>query len=843
MITYRNLWAKTEPYKPLWQHMLDVGLTAKALMEESRYSVLLENICRWLGTERSKCIAFICYIAAMHDIGKCHPAFQQKDPAFEARLKAEGLYQYPPINPFRHEKYSEKVIRERILEEREYSNKKLFRNIAAVAGLHHQGKKSDIQLQALDRPEYETMQDELEAMCAETFGFEEIPLDKEEHIDAAFTEMTAIVILADWIASGKLTEAEDNDITTEEYVGRVYAKAVDAVRECGLGSSRGLQAAEEYSDIWHGLKEPRQMQQAANEASRKNPGLMIIEAPMGEGKTEAAILSATRMSGGSRGLYFALPTAATGNLMYERLKSIFDDKQIKLLHGSAWLVDEQSDSLPQRADVPEISQWLMPMRRGMLNQYAVGTVDQAMMAVLKVRYGVLRLLGLSDKVIIIDEVHAYDAYMLEIIKELLAWCGELGIPVIILSATLPKLKREQMVRAYSGNEGFKAISESYPLITSVCREKIEETPAGEATYKRELGIYKKCGMGDPQKMADEAVDFIEKHDACICVMANTVVTAQVVYEEIAKRTGGEIWLRLLHSAFPAYRRAEIEAECAATFGKGGKRPQKAILVATQIVEQSCDYSFDHMISELAPIDLLLQRSGRIMRHKDVGLWGRIPPAITVMLPDGNGFGASEFVYYCYILSKTRELLASTDKIAIPGDMRKMIETVYAGEPDEKDRAKWAEMIFNNTRQSATAKTVTMVLHRDGSFGLRENRDGLTADDMDTLAAATRLSEPSERVILIDETELPSPEMLSKCTTETARLLLQHGLTIRKSKVITQPCSGYKEPIECEGRLMGCRIYGMKNGRFRGEGNGIELEYILDDELGLMIKKKGEEDGI
>lgn len=845
MITYRDLWAKTDPYKSLWQHMLDVGLTAMALLNESRYSILLDNISSWLKVKTQNALMFVCYIASLHDIGKCHPVFQGMDPGFAEILKCEGLYQLPPeAESFRHEQYSSKVLL-RILKEQNIFKRDVRRNISAVVGLHHQGKRGTGCAIREDISEaYEKMQRELEAMCFEAFDFGEIEICENEHIDAAFTEICAIVILADWIASGKLAESEDKEADTASYLKHAYKKAVAAVHECGFEKTTGLEPVRDYCDMWSDITQPRQMQREVERSTRETPQLMIIEAPMGEGKTEAAILAATRMSEGKRGLYFALPTAATGNLMYERIEKLFSHKgigNVRLLHGSAWLIDEQSSMLPERKDIPEISRWLMPLRRGLLGQYAVGTVDQAMMSVLRVRYGVLRLMGLSDKVLIIDEVHAYDAYMTEIIKKLLAWCGELGIPVILLSATLPKAKREQLVRAYIGNAGFISTAKAYPLITRARSGQTAEIPAGEAAHKRELYIYKEHCLGDVERTASIAVDFIKEHDACICVMANTVMMAQEVYKAIKAQVNGNIWLGLLHSAFPAYRRNEIEKECASCFGKRGKRPDKAILVATQIVEQSCDYSFDHMISEIAPIDLLLQRSGRVLRHEGVGLWGKIPPAITVILPEKDDFGPSGFVYYEYLLGKTRELLENTEVIAVPGDMRRAIEAVYADEPKEGQLEQWAEMAFSDKLQSSAAESVAMKMPQKELFGLGEAQDIFAPDEEETLNAVTRLSEPSRKAILIDEADMPDESAIGNCSIEAARVLLRYGLTIRHSRLIIHPDSGYRKPVEGKGRLEGCYIYAMKNGRLSGEGKEGGLVYTLDNELGLIIKKKGDKD--
>ena len=124
---------------------------------------------------------------------------------------------------------------------------------------------------------------------------------------------------------------------------------------------------------------------------------------------------------------------------------------MRLLHAMAWLVEQQSvqPDVIQTEDERSARKWLEPMRRGMLESNAVGTVDQAMLAVMMVKYGVLRLLGLAGKVLVIDEIHAYDTYMSGILLCLLQWCKALEIPVVLLSATLPLAKKQQLLSVFT----------------------------------------------------------------------------------------------------------------------------------------------------------------------------------------------------------------------------------------------------------------------------------------------------------------------------------------------------------------------------------------------------------
>ncbi|MBQ3590315.1 MAG: DEAD/DEAH box helicase, partial [Clostridia bacterium] len=212
-------------------------------------------------------------------------------------------------------------------------------------------------------------------------------------------------------------------------------------------------------DIWSWMKPEslRPVQSVLDTyLSSKNemPVLMILEAPMGEGKTEAGIYAALQMAEywTKNGLYIGLPTAATSNQMHNRVNSLLETHHIgaaRLLHSMAWL-EETDDTSVKDAD-NEYSDWLKPSKRALLSPWAVGTVDQVLMSVLRVKYGVLRLLGLFGKVLVLDEIHAYDAYMSSIIKRLLEWCKVLKIPVVMLSATLPEEKRAELLAVYTSD--------------------------------------------------------------------------------------------------------------------------------------------------------------------------------------------------------------------------------------------------------------------------------------------------------------------------------------------------------------------------------------------------------
>lgn len=837
-LSYFDLWAKTNPFKALWQHMLDSGFVAQALLTQTSYHGTLKRIAGWLGCDEKEAVVFICYVVALHDIGKCHPVFQGKRPETEAVLRREGLLQSEPMeNRFRHEKYSA-IVAKRLLHKRTASAK-TRRLIPSIAGLHHQGK-SGRTISIYEKPElFEALQSELEAICYTCFPFPEtVKLDGCGHVDALCNLLCAITVLSDWIASSKLSESfASADVDPRVYTELAWERAAAAVRGCGFGQYRGLSPMRDYAALGDELRAPRPMQRTVDMISNERVRLLIIEAPMGEGKTEAALLAASRMAAGERGMFFALPTAATSNLMYARLSQLFggtDAGGLRLLHASAWLAQQPGISFEPHADTAEASAWLAPLRRGLLEQNAVGTVDQAMLSALRVRYGALRLLGLSGKALIIDEIHAYDTYMSTIIERLLCWCAALEVPVILLSATLPCKRREALIAAYTGKE-FRSQNTAYPLVTYSLNGIVHEEAAGEAHMRRSLRIERAPAMGDVPAIAGMVFERV-RDGGCLCVIVNTVDMAQKVYRAVAESVDSDTWTGLLHGRFPAGGRDKIERECNARFGKHGKRPKKAILVATQIVEQSCDYSFDYMISELAPVDLLLQRSGRLLRHENVGLWGKIPPRLTVLVPRGKDFGPSQYVYYPYLLQKTLSYLEDIDAIMIPDGIRSAVEAVYGAEPDDCEMELWMKCEFQEELQCAQASSVLLCAPEPESFGLYESDMPLSPDDeASALRAQTRLAEPSRRVLLIPREQMPSTAEMKDMPLERVQALYRLGLNLRDVQLIDSAADGYDPPVIGTGRLQGCVLFPMVHGGYEGRRGANQIRYILDERLGLIIE--------
>lgn len=447
----------------------------------------------------------------------------------------------------------------------------------------------------------------------------------------------------------------------------------------------------------------RPLQQAGDELrSVKGPALLLVEAPMGEGKTELAFLAHLHLqaANGHRGMYVALPTQATGNALFKRALTFLeafgvDASDAQLVHGGAWmnedvqhLRDVRLKGINQdKGESLDAATWFSKRRRPLLSPYGVGTVDQSLFSVLNVKHHFVRLWGLSNRVVILDEVHAYDTYTSDLIVTLLQWLKALGSSVVLMSATLPKARQRELLAAWGVDAG-RVPEQSYPRLLladerGVLGAEFEARVLPQVHLER-LGF-------DLEAMADQVATLLEA-GGCGAVIVNTVDRAQMLYRLLKERLTDDVPLLLFHARYPMDERSVRERQVLAQFGPQGERPQRALMIATQVAEQSLDLDFDFMLSDLAPVDLLLQRAGRLHRHvrkrpdahQQARLW------VAGLQPEFPDLKATawEFVYDAYILGRTWALLGLEKVLTLPGDIDRLVQAVYGDSPlpDELDEA-------------------------------------------------------------------------------------------------------------------------------------------------------------
>lgn len=480
-----------------------------------------------------------------------------------------------------------------------------------------------------------------------------------------------LTVTADWIASGPLFDNPAEDWRP------LIGQALDEAGFLWPGIRPGLS----FEDIFSFA--PRPAQKAFYEAAN-GPGVFVLEAPMGLGKTEAALYAAYRMleQKKSSGIYFALPTQLTSNRIHGRVNAFLDrileaGGSALLLHGMAWLERFRQQRMGGEAEPNQA--WFSAGRRGILAPFGVGTVDQALLSVLRVRHSSLRSFGLAGKTVILDEVHSYDMYTGSLLDALVRQLRDMGCTVIILSATLTTSRRIALL------DDAGADSSEYPLIYAA--------PAGAEPVSLSCpgGTHVEIGLlhSPEEEAVEEALRRAENGERILWI-ENTVAGAQDSFRLLSARAAAIPGLSagLLHSRFTAADRERNEERWTAFLhpeapGRGRKG---GIVVGTQVVEQSLDLDADFLVSRFCPADMLLQRLGRLWRHgertpRPAGC-ERLACLLHPSLEEAaaspkKAFGPSAFVYAPYVLFRSLELWHARTSIRLPEDIRPMLEACYA----------------------------------------------------------------------------------------------------------------------------------------------------------------------
>ena len=843
-----DFWAKTAPYQSVYTHSIISGKVAQVLVNEYLSPGIVELLSTQLSLDRNSLIRFVRYLVCLHDVGKLDYSFQVRDERLREKLLDQTELQEIFIPGVRHEKTGQMFLHS--LWKERCEDRLASALFSKIVGAHHQGKAGSGNFRSGSA--WQEYRSSLEAGIREQLYSNQeavLPSVPKSAQGTVGTLLLGIMILADWISSGNTFSDAETWIANADAPKRIEKEAKLFLEKSGL-KPRSVSWPDDFCGLWPSIpltgKRPMQcvIEQVLHDAQEK-PLLFLIEAPMGEGKTEAGIYAATQMARywGKDGLYVALPTAATANQMVGRVQELLDLHQIsqtvRLLHSMAWLELPDMGEINSQDEHDEIATWLAPVKRGLLGQYAVGTVDQAMLAATNVKYGVLRLLGLSNKVLIIDEIHSYDAYMSEIIVRLLEWCKALQIPVVLLSATLPPALKEKLLAPHTSER----MSGDYPLITMVGRTgNVSEHIIPATSHRLTVCTRLIPVLGDPDRIAEAAVKEVEK-GGCLCVLMNTVKEAQEVYRAIEQRYGGD--LMLFHAQFPAGRRTEIEQECIMRYGKDKThRPKCSILVATQVVEQSLDVDFDAMLTALAPIDLLLQRMGRVFRHEDTPRPASHSQAsVSVMIPEESGnYGASAYVYPECLLKTAQRLLMNREVIRIPEDLAPLVQQGYdPSAAPEEDAKQWMEKLVKDAVEAGASQQY-LLSAPDKLFPALTGGE-LYDDDNDEfrLSVKTRLGEPSIRIALLSPGQVCGlePFLRTKGRTTVAAVwdkrvaesVMKQSLSVRFSRL--GDLSGFLD-IKGDMLLSGMRIFCTDETGCCNLGNGKILQY--DSKLGLIIRE-------
>jgi CRISPR-associated endonuclease/helicase Cas3 len=546
--------------------------------------------------------------------------------------------------------------------------------------------------------------------------------------------VSGLLTLADWVGSNQrwfpYTEPITNDPTLARYWERATQQATRAVREAGLVPSTPS-AGRSFAEIARvpGTATPVQAW-ASSVTLPEGPALLVIEDVTGSGKTEAAQMLVHRLlaDGRALGAYWAMPTMATANAMYARQKEAIGALYVPdangarpslvLAHGQQRLHDEfrstvlggandiaprsPSDEDEELESSVACAAFLADDRRAaLLADVGAGTVDQALLAALPSKFNTLRLFALADKVLVVDEAHAYDAYMNVEVQQLLRFHAALGGSAIVLSATLSRKQRAALAQAWTDGiaggerrallgrraQAVELGSSAYPLATVVSAEPSVREDALEAAAwsSRKVTVRLVHDIEDALKHVEEA----SRHGGAVAWVRNTVDDCLDAAARLRER---HVEPLVFHARFAQGDRQAREQEVMALFGKNATDAERRgrVLVATQVIEQSLDLDFDAMVSDVAPVDLLVQRAGRLRRHQartDRGRPDGLTGELVVLSPErmreppsdwlGGSFAGTAHVYENVgVLWLTVEALARTGCIDTPTGLRDLIESVY-----------------------------------------------------------------------------------------------------------------------------------------------------------------------
>lgn len=606
----------------------------------------------------------------------------------------------------------------------------------------------------------------------------------EVHSDIHADVLTGLTTVSDWIGSGDVFAS----VAHNSPLSRMVSKALDLAGFVKPKIRKDLS----FENIFPNYT-PYSIQELLiqNVAS---PGVYVMEAPMGTGKTEAALYSAYKaiVENQATGIYFALPTQLTSNKMFARMNQFLETilekgcphRKSLLLHGAAWL----NNTCIGEEGVPGKS-WFDYRKRGLLAPFAVGTIDQALMAVMNVKHGFVRTFGLAGKVVILDEVHSYDSYTGTIIDYLVKALKEIHCTVIILSATLTMNRRFSLLCSNKDNK--KKASSAYPLVSAFPKGGNFCSFSAKCNETTAVQVYR---CGDDNIAINEALVRAERGEQVLWI-ENTVNDAQRQFQVIAANASDlELDCGLLHSRFLKTDREKNETTWVELYGKAGqlKRCTRGrILVGTQVLEQSLDIDSDFLISRICPTDMLLQRIGRLWRHRQNDEYRPsgarreawiLSPRHEDAVAGKKAFGKTAMVYAPYVLYRTLEIFFNNNPILLPDHMRKLIEATYSERIEDGRLAHYKREL--EQRRETLSRLAQVGISRGGKT-LPESKAATRYSDIESidvlLVLAKRQEKDGTHLRLLDDTLLFLPKSIrfkdGKQWRKAATILLKNTVTV------------------------------------------------------------------
>ncbi|MFD3586891.1 CRISPR-associated helicase Cas3' [Streptomyces sp. NPDC058683] len=720
---------------PLICHALDTAVVAESLVD-----VLVGPHCR-VELDRAfgplgDAVGWVAVLCGLHDLGKLSPTFQglREDAAVSA-MGPVGAAAIRRLTRWResgartdcHHGLLTAVHMARLL--RSWgAAPATARSIAWALGGHHGVIPSAASVQQAREAVGDNGGPWWAAACDELVGrvvsLRGLPQPGELRWGEVRLSPEAVVALAgltsvsDWIASARPEKTYAGlDVDLAAYLGQARVNEACKIEKLAW---RPWQSPGDtgFSALFPDEERPHPVQVAVEAVvtGMRGPGIVVVAAPTGEGKTKAALQATATMVRrfGLRGFYVAMPSRVTSNQAFEAVRELVEGAgeavPVRLLHsaaaeylkGRAGAVDPAAALRPVGVDVDgvgdgdgEAAEWFAH-KRGLLAPVGVGTVDQALMAALRSSHVFVRLTGLSGKVVVFDEVHGYDVHMSTLMDRLLWWLGRMRVPVVLLSATLPSGCQHALVESWrAGAEGRKPSQQEAVVLSGGYPRVVWADAGGDGVQVVDVPA---SALNSDRVVELVHVDFAARarwalqqagEGWCVAVVQNLVRHAVEAYEEILQLVeelpeDGRPEVFLLHGQLMEAERAQAEADILKRFGRPDDRgeqvrPARAIVVGTKLLEEGLDVDFDVMISSVAPIDSLIQRMGRIQRHQRDGDRPGLLLALTGVEEEEKKVSFPLYtrnVYAEAVLLRTWAVLRERTQVRCPDEVQQLVDLVY-----------------------------------------------------------------------------------------------------------------------------------------------------------------------